>query len=49
MNNKVFNIISRTIETRHTLWHETCSYKRRLNASVFNDKQRWKSGKCRCN
>ena len=41
INVKVFNIISRTNETRHTEWHETCKCKCRLDASVCNNKQRW--------
>ena len=38
---KVFNLMSRTNETRHIEWHETCKYKCRLDASVCNNKQRW--------
>ena len=38
----------RTNETRHIEWHETCMYKCRLDASVFNDKQSWNGGKCTC-
>ena len=41
INVKVFNIMSRTNETRHTEWHETCKCKCRLDASVCNNKQRW--------
>ena len=40
LNIKVFNRISRTNETRHTEWHETCECKCRLDASVCNNKQR---------
>ena len=36
MNIKVFNLMSRTNETRHVKWHETCKCKCRLNASVCN-------------
>ena len=36
LNVKVFNLMSRTNETRHTKWHETCKYKCRLDASVRN-------------
>ena len=46
MNVKVFNLISRTNETRHIKWHKTC--KCRLDASVCNGKQRWNNDKCRC-
>ena len=48
LNVKVFNLMSRTNETRHTKWHETCKCKCRLDASVFNNKQRLKDDKCRC-
>ena len=41
-NVKVFNLVSRTTEERHTKWHETCKCKCRLDASVYNNKQRWK-------
>ena len=48
LNVKVFNIVSRTNETRHIDWHETCKCKCRLDASVFNNKQCWNDDKCRC-
>ena len=38
-NVKVFNLMSRTNETRHVKWHETCKCKCRLDASVCNNKQ----------
>ena len=38
LNVKVFNLMSRTNETRHIKWHETCKCKCRLDASVFNNK-----------
>ena len=40
INVKVFNLMSRTNETRHIEWFETCSFKCRLNADVCNNKQR---------
>ena len=40
--------MSRTNETRHIKWHETCKCKCRLDASVCNNKQRWNDDKCRC-
>ena len=46
LNVKVFNLMSRTNETRHIEWHETCKYKCRLDASVCNNKQRWNDDKC---
>ena len=38
--------MSRTNETRHMKWHETCKCKGRLDASVCNNKQRWNDDKC---
>ena len=40
LNVKVFNSMSRTNETRHIKWHETCKFKCRLDVSVCNNKQR---------
>ena len=40
--------MSRTNETRHIRWHETCKCKCRLDASVCNNKQTWNNDKCRC-
>ena len=48
LNVKVFNLMSRTNETRHIKWHETRKCKCRLDASVFNNKQHWNDDKCRC-
>ena len=48
INVKVFDLMSRTNETRHTEWHETCKCKCRLDPSVCNNKQRWNNDKCRC-
>ena len=45
---KVFNLMSRTNETRHTEGHETYKCEYRLDASVCNNKQRWNENKCRC-
>ena len=45
---RVFNLISRTNETRHIKWHETCKCKCRLDASICDNKQRWNNKKCRC-
>ena len=46
-NVKVFNLISRTNETRHIKWHKTCKCRFRLDASICNNKQRWNDDKCR--
>ena len=48
INVKVFNLLSRTNETRHIEWHKTCKCKCRLDVSVCNNKQRWNADKCRC-
>ena len=48
INVKVFNLMSRTNETRHIEWHKICKCKCRLGASVCNNKQRWNEDKCRC-
>ena len=48
INVKVFNLMSRTNETRHIEWHKTCKCKCRLDACVCNNKKRWNEDKCRC-
>ena len=48
LNVKVFNLMSRTNETRHIEWHETWKCKCRFDASVCNNKQCWNNNKCRC-
>ena len=40
--------MSRTNETRHIEWHETCKCKCRLDANVRNNKQLWNNKKCKC-
>ena len=45
---KVFNLMSRTNETKYIKWHETCKCKCRLDTSVCNNKQRWNNDNCRC-
>ena len=45
LNVKVFNLMSRTNETRHIEWHETCKCKCRLDAIVYNNKERWNNDK----
>ena len=39
--------MSRTNETRHIKWHETCKCKCTLDAGTCNNKQRWNDDKCR--
>ena len=41
LNVKVFNLMSRTNETRHIKWQETCKCKWRLDAIFCNNKQHW--------
>ena len=48
LNVKVFNLMSRTNETRHIKCRETYKCKCRLDASVCNNKQRWNEYKYRC-
>ena len=48
MNIEVFNLMSRTNETGHVKWHETCKWKCRIDARVYNNKHRWNDDKCRC-
>ena len=48
LNVKVFNLMSKTNETRHIKWHEIRKCKCRLDASVCNNKQRWSDDKCQC-
>ena len=48
LNIKVFNLMSRTNETRFIEWHETCKCKCRLDAIICNNKQCWNKNKCRC-
>ena len=48
INVKVFNLVSRTNETRHIKLHETYKCKCRLDASVCNNERHWNKDKCRC-
>ena len=47
LNVRAFNLMSRTNETRHIVWHETFKCKYRLDANVCNNKQRWNDDKYR--
>ena len=40
--------MSRTNETRHIEWPETCKCECKFGANVCNNKQRWNKNKCRC-
>ena len=48
LNVKVFNLMSRTNETRHIKWHKKCKCQSRLDVIVCNNKQRWNKDKCGC-
>ena len=48
LNVRVFNLMSRTNETRHIKWHKTCKCICRLDKIICNSKQRWNKDKCRC-
>ena len=49
LNVKVFNLMSRTNETKNIKWYETYKYECRLDAIVYNNKQRWNKNKCSAN
>ena len=48
LNIRVFNLMSRTNETRHIKWHETLKCVCRLDKITCNSKQRRNKDKCRC-
>ena len=48
INVNVFNLMSRTNETRHIKWHEAFECKCWLDASLCNNKQRSNDYNCRC-
>ena len=48
LNVKIFNLMSRTNETRQTKWHESCTCICRLDKSICNNKQKWNKDKCWC-
>ena len=47
-NIKVFNLMSKTNETRHITWPKTCKCKCRLDANVCSNNQSWNEDECRC-
>ena len=47
-NVKVFNLMSRSNESRSIKSHETCKCICRLNKIICNNKQRWNKDQCRC-
>ena len=48
LNVKVFNLMSRTNETRWIKSYETCKWICRLNKIICTSKQWWNEDKCRC-
>ena len=48
LNVKVFNLMSRTNETRHIEWHERRKCECKFGTHICNNKQRWNKDKCRC-
>ena len=46
MNIKVFNLMSKTNETRHISWCETCTYNCRLDTSNCNNEEHWNNDQC---
>ena len=48
LNVKVFNLMSRTNETRLIKWYETCKCICRLDGIICNCKQRWNKCRCEC-
>ena len=48
LNVKVFNLMSRTNETKSIKLHENCKCICRLNKIICNNKQRWNNNQCRC-
>ena len=48
LNVKVFNLISRTNETKFIEWYKECKCICRLDGIICNNKQRWNENKCRC-
>ena len=48
LNVNVFNLISRSNETKFIEWHKKCKCICRLSAIVCNNKQNWNKNKCRC-
>ena len=48
LNVKVFNLMSRSNESRSIKSHETCKCICSLNKIICNNKQRWNKDQCRC-
>ena len=48
LNVTVFNLMSRTNETRHMEWHKTRKCECNFGANICNNKKRWNNDKCWC-
>ena len=48
LNIRVFNLMTRTNETKHIEWHEKCKCECRLDEITCNNKQYWNEDKYRC-
>ena len=48
LNVKVFNLLSRTTETRNIKWHKTYKCICRLDGIICSSNQGWNKDKCRC-
>ena len=48
LNVRIFNLMSRTNETKHIEWHETSKCECKFGANVCNNKQLWDKYKFRC-
>ena len=48
LNVKVYNLMSRTNETRSIKWYENCKCICSLNKIICNNKQRWNKDQCWC-
>ena len=45
---KVFNLMSRSNQTKQVKRHKSCKCECRLNSIVCNSKQKWSKDKCKC-
>ena len=48
INVKVYNLISRSNETRHIKQHKNCNCNCRFGTNLCNNRQRWNEDNCRC-
>ena len=48
LNVKVFNLLTKTNQSRHIKWNESCKCICRLDKIICNKKQKWNKDKCRC-